>query len=84
MPGLWHLRISGLLKYPRSATASSGLQNSLGLPAHIGELRTIRAAVRDFMRHYQMMFCLGGDLNVVADHPGATAARMTVHSDSNQ
>src|SRR6185295_19495386 len=44
-----------------------GLQYSLCLPGHIGELRPLRAAVRQLMGNDQVMVGIHGDLHVVAD-----------------
>ena len=65
MPAWWQARISGLLKYPRSATASSvSVQNSFRLPGHLGQLSPIRAAVRYLVRHNQMVLGIHGDLHL--------------------
>src|SRR5919198_62501 len=77
MPASWHSRISGLLKFPGTATRLKrlSLQDSLRLLGNISKLRPIRAAVRHLMCHNQMMFGVDSHLNIVADDTGAAAAR---------
>jgi hypothetical protein len=52
------------------------LQNSFRLLCNTCKLCPIRAAVRHFVRHDQMMLGIDCDLNIVAHHAGAAAAKL--------
>ena len=54
-----------------------GLQHRLGLFGHVGELCSIRAGIRDFVREDQMVLCFDRDLHVVTND--ARAATVGCH-----
>ena len=73
MPASRHARISSV------ASVGNGFEfvdaeDFLRPTSDVGELRSIRAIVRNLMRDDQVMFGIDRDLHIVADHAGAAPA----------